>query len=176
MADSAIHGSFGTETFTSVPLDAEAAVGADKKKKKPKRILHFSDGILEEYSSSSEDEDAKKDVGPLVDPKTLKWAPWCFYYASTAARKALGVADVCGEKLAWFFGITTPKYRYEIEEYKRAQKELEEDMEQERRQEEKAQGLSTIDVQVVDSCKTSTTTIASNNNSMTEPPELLEKY
>ena len=28
-----------------------------------------------------------------------------------------------GEKLAWWFGITQPKYLYEIEEYKRMKQE-----------------------------------------------------
>jgi hypothetical protein len=33
-----------------------------------------------------------------------------------------------GEKLAWWFGITQPKYLYEIEEYKRMkQEEIEND-------------------------------------------------
>lgn len=31
-----------------------------------------------------------------------------------------------GEKLAWWFGITKPKYLYEIEEFKRMQREQEE--------------------------------------------------
>jgi hypothetical protein len=37
-----------------------------------------------------------------------------------------------GEKLAWWFGITQPKYLYEIEEYKKIQQqELENDSETE---------------------------------------------
>ena len=28
-------------------------------------------------------------------------------------------ADYCGEHLAWFFGITSPKYQYILDEYKR---------------------------------------------------------
>lgn len=37
------------------------------KKKQPKRILHFSDGILEEYSTD-EEEDNKPPPPPTVDP------------------------------------------------------------------------------------------------------------
>ena len=33
-------------------------------------------------------------------------------------------ADTCGEKLAWFFGITSPKYQYAIDEYKRLAAEV----------------------------------------------------
>ena len=36
-----------------------------KRNKKPKRVLHFSDGILEEYSSDEED---SKEVKEIVDP------------------------------------------------------------------------------------------------------------
>ena len=34
--------------------------------------------------------------------------------------------DYMGEKLAWWFGITKPKFLYEIEEYERMKKEEEE--------------------------------------------------
>jgi len=34
------------------------------------------------------------------------------------------VADTCGEHLAWFFGITTPKYQYAIDEYYRMKEEV----------------------------------------------------
>jgi hypothetical protein len=34
------------------------------------------------------------------------------------------VADSCGEKLAWFFGITTPKYQHAIDEYYRLKEEV----------------------------------------------------
>ena len=37
-----------------------------KKNKVPKRILHFSDGILEEYSS--DDSDDSEDIAEKVDP------------------------------------------------------------------------------------------------------------
>lgn len=33
-------------------------------------------------------------------------------------------AELCGEKLAWFFGITSPKYGYALEEYKRMEREV----------------------------------------------------
>ena len=34
------------------------------------------------------------------------------------------VADYLGEKLAWFFGITSPKYQSAIDEYNRMQKQV----------------------------------------------------
>lgn len=99
-----------------------------KKKKQPKRILHFSDGTLEEYSTDEDETDeAPKTV---IDPKTLSWASWMWYYTSLSAAKVLGVADTCGEKLAWFFGITSPKYQYAIDEYDRMKEEEEEEKKQ----------------------------------------------
>ncbi|XP_023932299.1 protein FAM177A1-like [Lingula anatina] len=102
-----------TKDFTNIPLEENP----QKKKKQPRRILHFSDGILEEYSTDEEEEE--KDKPEPVDPKTLSWLPWLWFYFVALAVGALAVADYCGEKLAWFFGITTPKYQYAIDEYHR---------------------------------------------------------
>ncbi|KAK7103095.1 protein FAM177A1-like [Littorina saxatilis] len=141
----------GVAPFTSVALGD----GDGKKKGKvPRRILHFSDGILEEYSTDEEEEE-KPEPLPLVDPKTLKWMPWMWFYMSTAAYKSWKAADFCGEKLAWFFGITAPKYQSAIDEYYRRKEEEELD----RVEEEKRLSRSTlntelsasaIDVQVVE--------------------------
>ena len=38
----------------------------------------------------------------------------------------LAYADHWGEKLAWFFGITSPKYYWELEEFKKMEAEEEE--------------------------------------------------
>ncbi|XP_064602495.1 protein FAM177A1-like [Liolophura sinensis] len=109
--------------FTNISLETEKP---RKHKKPPKRILHFSDGILEEYSSSDEEEEVVKQ--PVVDPKTLRWLPWMWYYFMHAATGTLSVADKCGEKLAWFFGITSPKYQAAIDEYYRLKEEEEKEM------------------------------------------------
>lgn len=92
----------------------------------PKRILHFSDGTLEEFSSDEEEYDIEpsckeRTINHLntINPATLAWIPWIFYQTSIAGNKALAVCDVFGEYLANFFGIITPKYDYEIEHYKR---------------------------------------------------------
>merc|ERR1712110_184215 len=41
----------------------------------------------------------------------------------------LGYCDFLGEKLAWALGITSPKYYYEIEDFKRSQEEEKEKQE-----------------------------------------------
>ena len=38
--------------------------------------------------------------------------------------KYVSVADTCGEHLAWFFGITTPKYQSAIDEFYRLKSEV----------------------------------------------------
>jgi len=45
--------------------------------------------------------------------------PWFAYQAWNMGSKSLEVCDYLGEKLAAFFGITTPKYQYVIDEYNR---------------------------------------------------------
>ena len=104
-----------------------------KKKKVPKRILHFSDGILEEYSTDEEEreetlkQEAEKNQSQAVtNPSEMSWTPWFIYLAWLSATSTLRAADSLGEKLAWWLGITSPKYYYEIQEAKRMLKEEEE--------------------------------------------------
>ncbi|KAJ8981152.1 hypothetical protein NQ317_013817 [Molorchus minor] len=90
------------------------------KVKTPKRVLHFCDGVLEEYSSDEEVEVPKQEI---VNPATLTWAPWFWYKAWAAGASTVAVVDAIGEYLASFFGITTPRYYFELEEYKKREKE-----------------------------------------------------
>jgi len=100
-----------------------------KKKKIPRRIIHCSDGIYEEYSTDEEYdelEDKPEQKQEIVDPKSLTWVPWMVYYSWLAGSTFFQYCDSWGEKLAWFFGITSPKYYYELEEFKKMQLEEEE--------------------------------------------------
>lgn len=76
--------------------------------KKPKRIIHCSDGIYEEYDS---DDDKEKIA---EDNKNRSWP-------IRAAHSLINALDYAGETLADFFNITTPKYSYEIEQFKKDQ-------------------------------------------------------
>ena len=81
----------------------------------PKRVLHFSDGILEEYSTDEEEREERKKAAEekqqqVADPSTMSWLPWALYLAWLAATNTLAVCDSVGEKLAWWLGITSPKY------------------------------------------------------------------
>lgn len=54
----------------------------------------------------------------------LQWLPWMWYYTKKSAKRTYEVCDAAGEKLAWFFGITKPKYYAEIQEYERMDEEV----------------------------------------------------
>lgn len=125
------------------PCEEQLTNEADAKNVKvrvPKRVLHFSDGILEEFSTDEEDEaDSANTNKTLVDPvclttkinillliqliiqANLTWGPWFMYKAWSAGSSTLSAVDVVGEFFANLFGITTPKYYFELEEYKRRQ-------------------------------------------------------
>ena len=104
-----------------------------KKKRVPKRVLHFSDGILEEYSTDEDEREERKreetereKSQQVVNTSDMSWLPWVLYLAWLAATNTLSVCDSVGESLAWWLGITSPKYYYEIQEAKRMIKEEEE--------------------------------------------------
>jgi hypothetical protein len=102
----------------------------------PRRVIHCSDGIIEEYSTDEEEvearkveaerEKARKAAIAAIDPKKLAWVPWMVHYTWFAGSTLLTYCDFVGEKLAWFLGITSPKYYYELEEFKRMKLEEEE--------------------------------------------------
>ncbi|XP_059482786.1 protein FAM177A1-like isoform X2 [Neocloeon triangulifer] len=107
---------------------AAEGLGSVYKISKPHRIIHCSDGIVEEFSDDEDnyEVDAAKIKEPPVDPSTLTWGPWLMYQTQNAGGIVLKACDYLGEGLANFFGITRPKYEYEIEEYKRTIQEEEE--------------------------------------------------
>lgn len=80
----------------------------------PPKLLHFSDGVLEECSSD-EEPPAALPAPVVVDPSTLPWSSFLLHWALQLGTQALAVCDYLGEHLANWFGITAPKYRYEIE-------------------------------------------------------------
>ncbi|XP_048504732.1 protein FAM177A1-like isoform X2 [Athalia rosae] len=91
-----------------------------QKNKVPKRVIHCSDGTVEEFSSEDERDSPKSQDGlPVVNPKTLSWFPWMWYQTTWVGSKTLSACDYVGESLASFFGITDSKYQFEIREYDR---------------------------------------------------------
>jgi hypothetical protein len=55
--------------------------------------------------------------------KALSWPNWIHHYTAAGGSKTLSVLDSMGESIAYYLGITTPKYQYEIDEFHRAQEE-----------------------------------------------------
>lgn len=51
--------------------------------------------------------------------KQLSWTPWFFYKAQQLGQNVVSVLDYTGEKLADFLNITSPKYAYEINQFKK---------------------------------------------------------
>nr|CAI5849569.1 unnamed protein product [Callosobruchus analis] len=108
------------EDIKTMPEEKQARL----RDKGPKRTLHFSDGDLEEYSTEEEDAaDGGQNQTSLVDPRTLKWGPWISYLMWSFGSSTLSVVDTVGEFFAKAFGITTPRYYFELEEYKKREEE-----------------------------------------------------
>ncbi|XP_076063528.1 uncharacterized protein LOC143038368 isoform X2 [Oratosquilla oratoria] len=126
------------------PKNCDSVVSAEKEVviRKPKRVLHFSDGVLEEYSTDEEDQTDKKQDNSLVvvDPKSLTWKPWLWYWMVYTGSSALQACDYLGESMANFLGITSPKYQYEMDEYQRT---VAEEEEEKRKEKEEMAGWST---------------------------------
>lgn len=110
-------------------VQCTSEIQLEEKKRIPRRILHFSDGILEDYSTDEEEEE--KTDEPSVNQSTLSWSNWMVHYLGSAASNTLSAADYCGEKLASFFGVTSPKYQYILDEIQRRQLEEREEKERE---------------------------------------------
>nr|XP_022913363.1 protein FAM177A1 [Onthophagus taurus]XP_022913364.1 protein FAM177A1 [Onthophagus taurus] len=99
------------------------------KVKVPKRVVYFSDGVVEEFSDDETDQPSAEQEQQVVDPKTLPWRDWFVFKSWAAATGTLSAIDYMGEWLASVFGITTPKYQFEIDEYHRRQAEKKEEEE-----------------------------------------------
>ncbi|XP_076643281.1 protein FAM177A1 [Halictus rubicundus] len=109
--------------LSDVILNEDSSVDTQdlKPKKQPKRVLHFSDGDLVEYSEDETDSSEEVKAVTHIDPKSLQWVPWAWYQTTWFGGKVLDSCDCVGEWLASFFGITSPKYEFEINEFYRLQ-------------------------------------------------------
>ncbi|KAG7208568.1 hypothetical protein KM043_014781 [Ampulex compressa] len=65
-----------------------------KSRRNPKRVLQFSDGTLEEYSSDDE-VDAPKEMRAVtqLDVKSLDWLPWAWHQTLRFSTKMLDGCD-----------------------------------------------------------------------------------
>ncbi|XP_059619671.1 uncharacterized protein LOC132263747 [Phlebotomus argentipes] len=98
--------------------------------KKPSRVLHFSDGVLEEFSDTEDEVDQNKNKVEVstIDESQMNWPTWMIHKAGQTKDTVVSGCEYVGEALASFLGITTSKFDMEYEEYRRKeeQKALEE--------------------------------------------------
>ncbi|XP_054153515.1 protein FAM177A1-like [Oppia nitens] len=98
----------------------------------PKRLIHCSDGVLEEYDDSDDGEDVTHTTTTTTDNDIIDGNNGSAHKTDTVSplssvkntvlwmgNKTLEVCDYLGENLANFLGITSPKYESEINEYYR---------------------------------------------------------
>ncbi|XP_039498097.1 uncharacterized protein LOC120455741 [Drosophila santomea] len=97
-----------------------------------KRMLYFSDGVMEELSSGSEDEAdaeiADKCYDVHLNESEMPLGPRLRYKASRMGNKFLAGIDYVGGGLAHLLGITSSKYASEMENYQRAKENGDEDL------------------------------------------------
>ncbi|KAI8035434.1 uncharacterized protein LOC128260705 [Drosophila gunungcola] len=96
-----------------------------------KRILYFSDGVMEELSSSEDEADgelADKCYDGHLNESEMALGPRLRYKASRMGNRFLAGIDYVGGGLAHLLGITSSKYASEMENYHRAKENGDEDL------------------------------------------------
>jgi len=98
------------------------------------KLIHFSDGSTMEVQEEDTDtpdlvpeqephpslhRHSSDPTGVPVDPKTMSWPVWMKHYSHKGTGKVMNGLEYTGETLAYYLGITTPKYQHEIDEYNR---------------------------------------------------------
>ena len=115
--------------LTLMPEDNGVKLDKNGKVKVPRVRLHCSDGVYEEYSTDEEeetqDEIEKKALEQLykTDTSSMAWLPYLMHRSKILGWRSLFACDFFGEKLAYFLGITSPKYESIIEDIKDEQEE-----------------------------------------------------
>ncbi|CAF0996923.1 unnamed protein product [Adineta steineri] len=91
---------------------------------KSKLNVDLSTSKLDDKTNDSESESELNEpnscnVKQQIDTSELKLIPRMWYFMKFSARKTYSVCCTAGDKIAWFFGITKPKYHAEIQHYER---------------------------------------------------------
>jgi len=101
-----------------------------RRKKKPRRVIYCSDGVVEEYSTDEEEErvkeeqERKRNAWRSVNPATMSWMTWSVHHMWLGGERVVSACDFLGERIAWWLGITSPKYYYELQEAKRMEEKM----------------------------------------------------
>jgi len=95
------------------------------------KLIHFSDGSTMEVQEEGDTPDLVPEQDPhpphrrgdsglsTVDSKRMSWPVWMKHYSHKGTSKVMDGLEYTGETLAFYLGITTPKYQHEIDEYNR---------------------------------------------------------
>ncbi|XP_026813424.1 protein FAM177B-like isoform X1 [Rhopalosiphum maidis] len=84
---------------------------------------YFSDGCVETAGTDETDllrGESKTDS----NESTNNWPSWLLTKSAVIGSSALNTVDYLGESLANFFGITTPKYQFEINYHNNIMQEM----------------------------------------------------
>ncbi|KAI1302418.1 Uncharacterized protein HDE_02517 [Halotydeus destructor] len=111
-------------------------IDVDDHLRKPKRLIHCTEGIVEVYENNevrvqNQQRQSAIDTHVQSPPKSPMFSILGSVIPGrlvTAGSKFLEYCDYFGEKLAYAFGITSPKYQYEIDEYKKIKVEKEKEV------------------------------------------------
>jgi hypothetical protein len=93
-----------------------------------RRIFHFNDGIMADFSDDEEPYTSTPvQATGRLGPNMLPWRPWLWYVIANTGSTLLKVCDYLGEHFARYFGIIAAKCQYEIDEHKRIMAEEKEE-------------------------------------------------
>ncbi|VVC38608.1 Hypothetical protein CINCED_3A011409 [Cinara cedri] len=83
---------------------------------------YFSDGCVE--TIEADETDLLNGEQKTISDEPSNWPSWLRKQSTTIGSSALKTVDYLGESLANFFGITTPKYQFEINYHKNIVQEM----------------------------------------------------
>ncbi|KAM8816806.1 LOW QUALITY PROTEIN: protein FAM177B [Rhynchonycteris naso] len=96
------------------------------KRRTPRRIIHFVDGVILEERSTEEEEEEEKEqrTNSTIDPSKLSWGPYLRFWARRIANTSFSTCEFLGGRFAIFFGLSQLKYQYVLKEYNRTQNKV----------------------------------------------------
>ncbi|XP_025424718.1 protein FAM177A1-like isoform X2 [Sipha flava] len=83
---------------------------------------YFSDGCVD--SAGPDEIDLLREQPKTNSDDSASWSSWIMKQTTSFGSNALSTVDYLGESLANFFGITTPKYQFEINYHKNIMQEM----------------------------------------------------
>lgn len=83
---------------------------------------YFSDGCVE--AAETDEMDLLQEKSKINPDEPTNWSSWLLKRSAIISSGALNTVDYLGESLANFFGITTPKYQFEINYHNNLMQEM----------------------------------------------------